>query len=75
MCYRFGLPTFFFTFAPDYTDPLTIRMSISNINIFTGFPSEDDGFVDALRDWDERARPDNIPFSNFFYNDSISLAE
>ena len=32
MCYRFGLPTFFFTFAPNYMDPLTIRIAISNIN-------------------------------------------
>ena len=36
------------------------------LNNSIGFPAEDDGFVDALRDWDERARPDNILFQTSF---------
>ena len=62
MCYRFGLPSFFFTFAPNYMDPLTIRIAIRTINTTSGFPSEDGGFLDFLQDWDERGCPGNMVF-------------
>jgi len=62
MCFRFGLPSFFFTFAPNYMDPLMIRIAIRNINTSSGFPSEDGGFLKFLQYWDERGCPGNIVF-------------
>jgi hypothetical protein len=64
-CRRFGLPTFFFTLAPDYRDPLTLRLGISR-PIFSGFPYNDGkdvngngGYQDALHTWDINGRPCN----------------
>jgi hypothetical protein len=64
MCYRFGLPTFFFTFAPNYMDPLTMRIAISKINTLSGISSEDGCFLDFLVDWDERGCSGNMVFEN-----------
>jgi len=72
MCYRFGLPSFFFTFAPNYMDPLTIRIAIRTINTSSGFPSEDGGFLDFLREWDERGCPENMP-GNTVFERTISI--
>ena len=67
-CRRFGLPTFFFTFAPDYRDPLVIRLGISK-PIYSGFPYDDGknedgggGYRDALHTWDINGRPCNTIF-------------
>jgi hypothetical protein len=64
-CRRFGLPTFFFTLAPDYRDPLTLRLGISK-PIYSGFPYDDGknedgggGYQDALHTWDINGRPGN----------------
>jgi hypothetical protein len=62
MCYRFGLPSFFFTFSPNYKDPLTIQTAIKTINTSSGFPSEDGGLLDFLQDWDERGCAGNMVF-------------
>ena len=73
MVYRFGPPTWFFTFAPDYNDPFTIRLSvIANRSRSSepppGFPAEDGGFMAALRDWDERGHPESTVFELGFEN-------
>jgi hypothetical protein len=67
-CRRFGLPTFFFTLAPDYRDPLTLRLGISK-PIYSGFPYNDGknedgsgGYRDALHTWDISGRPGNTFF-------------
>ena len=64
-CRRFGLPTFFFTLAPDYRDPLTIRLGISR-PIYSGFPYEDGGYQNALHNWDIAGRPGNMIFQTDF---------
>jgi hypothetical protein len=38
-CHRFGLPTLFFTFAPDYMQPQVIPIAISKAT-FSGFPAQ-----------------------------------
>jgi hypothetical protein len=43
ICCCFGLPTFFFTFAPDYMQPQVIQIAISKAK-FSGFPAENEGF-------------------------------
>ena len=73
MVYRFGPPTWFFTFAPDYNDPFTIRLSVianrsRSLEPPPGFPAEDGGFMAALRDWDERGRPESTVFELGFEN-------
>jgi len=64
-CRRFGLPTFFFTLAPDYRDPLTIRLGISRPT-YSGFPYKDDDFREALHNWDIAGRPGNLIFQTDF---------
>ena len=73
MVNRFGTPTWFFTFAPDYNDPFTIRLSVianrsRSSETPPGFPAEDGGFMAALRDWDERGRPESTVFELGFEN-------
>ncbi len=65
ICRCFGLPTFFFTFAPDYTQPQVLRIAISQPK-FSGFPAEDEGFIEALCNWGENGRPENSIFDNRF---------
>ncbi len=55
------MPTFFFTLAPDYRDPLTLRLGISK-PIFSGFPYKDDGYREALHTWDMAGRPGETIF-------------
>ena len=73
MVYRFGLPTWLFTFAPDYTDPLKICIAIIANKLRSsesppGFPAEDGGFMAALQDWDERGYPESSFFELAYEN-------
>jgi hypothetical protein len=65
ICRCFGLPTFFFTFAPDYTQPQVLRIAISQPK-FSGFPAKDEGFIESLCNWDKKGRPENSIFDNTF---------
>ena len=58
ICRRFGLPTFFFTFAPDYMQPQVIQIAISKATF--SFPAENEGFIETLCNWDEEGQPENI---------------
>ena len=76
MVYRFGLLTWFFTFAPDYTDPFTIRIAvIANRSRCSEpplvFPAEDGGFMSALWDWDGRGCPESTVFELRYENTFI----
>ena len=73
MVYRFGPPTWFFTFAPDYTDPFTVSIAvIANRSRSSepppGFPTEDGGFMAVLWDWDERSCPESTVFELGYEN-------
>ena len=67
------MPTWFFTFAPDYTDPFTIRIAViknwpRSSKPPPGFPAEDGGFMAALWDWDERGCPESTVFELEYEN-------
>ncbi len=62
---RFGLPTSFFTFAPDYMQPQVIQIAISKAK-FSGLPAGNEGVIEALCNWDEEGQPENTFFDNTF---------
>jgi hypothetical protein len=45
--------------------PQVIRIAISKAT-FSGFPAENEGFIEALCNWDEEGQPENPFFDNTF---------